>query len=209
MQSEEFLIQTSLNNGHNQAEVSHINAQVLKQNLSHLVSLVEQLGQNASSNGELQLDEISVSVRITTEGQIILLGDGQAASGAMTLKFKRPLNVTNVTAPSVTTPPVDAVAAVPATATPEPALPSAAGVDYSRLRNLLMQSKWQEANQETWDVMCLALNKNKGSYLSPADISQLPCQDLQTIDQLWRNHSQGRFGFSTQSTTYKSFQANK
>jgi hypothetical protein len=199
MQSEEFLIQTSLNNGHSQAEVSNINAQVLKQNLSHLVSLVEQLGQSASSNGDLQLDEISVSVRITADGQIILLGDGQAASGAMTLKFKRPASVTTAT-PTVTT---------PTTVTPPSALPSAVGVDYSRLKDLLMQSKWQEANQETWDLMCLALNKNKGSYLSPADINQLPCQDLQTIDHLWRNYSQGRFGFSVQSSIYKSFQANK
>ncbi|AFY69943.1 GUN4 domain protein [Thalassoporum mexicanum PCC 7367] len=204
MQSEEFLIQTSLNNANDQPEVSSIDAQVLKQNLAHLVSLVEQIGQSAGSNGDLQLDEIAVAVRITAEGQLVLLGDG-AASGAMTLKFKRP-----APAPTGAIAPVSVPAEPVSTPTATPTkLPSAAGVDYSRLKDLLMDGNWQEANQETWNVMCLALHKNKGSYLSPDDISQLPCQDLQTIDQLWRGYSQGRFGFSVQSSAYKSFQANK
>lgn len=82
-------------------------------------------------------------------------------------------------------------------------LTSAVGVDYSKLRNLLATGKWQQADHETWVVLCQATGKLPGHYLQASDVDQLPCQDLQTIDQLWVKYSQNRFGFSVQKQIYE------
>jgi serine/threonine protein kinase len=76
------------------------------------------------------------------------------------------------------------------------------GLDYTRLRNFLAVRQWQKADEETWMLMCQALSKRVGSYLSNSDLETLPCQDFQIIDQLWTKHSQGHFGFSIQSQIY-------
>ncbi|MCG6135276.1 MAG: serine/threonine-protein kinase [Nostoc sp. LLA-1] len=77
-------------------------------------------------------------------------------------------------------------------------------VDYSQLRDLLALRKWQQADQETWAVMCQALSKPIGSYLFCGDLKKLPDEILQTIDQLWMQYSQGKFGFSIQKQIYES-----
>ena len=76
-------------------------------------------------------------------------------------------------------------------------------VDYSKLQNLLQRQKWQEADQQTWDVMCQASGKPLGYYLKNGDIERLPAEDLKTIDQLWRKYSNNRFGFSVQRFIYQ------
>jgi serine/threonine protein kinase len=78
------------------------------------------------------------------------------------------------------------------------------GLDYKWLRNFLAMRQWQKADEETWALMCRALSKRKGSYLSNSDLERLPCQDLQIIDQLWTKYSQGNFSFSIQSQIYHS-----
>jgi len=71
-------------------------------------------------------------------------------------------------------------------------------VDYRKLRHLLAAQEWTQANQETLALMLdLSGRKIKG-WLRVEDIEKIPYQDLQTIDQLWLEHSEGRFGFSTQ-----------
>jgi serine/threonine protein kinase len=82
-------------------------------------------------------------------------------------------------------------------------LGSESSVDYSKLQNLLQRQKWQEADQQTWDVLCQALGKPKGYYLKNGDIERLPAEDLRTIDQLWLKYSSNRFGFSVQRLIYQ------
>ncbi|TAF05367.1 MAG: serine/threonine protein kinase [Nostocales cyanobacterium] len=82
---------------------------------------------------------------------------------------------------------------------------SATGVDYKKLDQLLKAKKWQQADQETWAVMCQALSKPVGKYLFNSDLENFPVEDLQIIDQLWIKHSQGQFGFSVQVQIYESF----
>lgn len=77
-------------------------------------------------------------------------------------------------------------------------------VDYSRLRDLLTFRKWQQADQETWVLMCQALSKPIGSYLFCSDLQKLPDEILHNIDQLWMQYSQGKFGFSIQKQIYTS-----
>ena len=82
-------------------------------------------------------------------------------------------------------------------------LDSEVGVDYSKLQRLLAIHHWEEADQETWWVLCQALGHRRSCYLSPQDLKKLPCQDLRTIDALWVKYSQGRFGFSVQTRIYE------
>jgi serine/threonine protein kinase len=82
-------------------------------------------------------------------------------------------------------------------------LDSPTGVNYKQLQNLLASRKWQQADQETWKLMCQILKKpTDHNFLSGIDIESIPCQDLQTIDQLWTKYSKGRFGFSIQAQIY-------
>ena len=40
-------------------------------------------------------------------------------------------------------------------------------------------------------------------YLEVEDIKQFPCTDLKTIDRLWVNYSNGKFGFSVQKQMWQ------
>ena len=75
--------------------------------------------------------------------------------------------------------------------------------DYTKLRDFLKQQKWQEANQETGEIMLQILSKEKEGFIKPEDIDILPCDDLRTIDQLWVQASSGHFGFSVQKQIWK------
>ena len=78
------------------------------------------------------------------------------------------------------------------------------GIDYTKLRDFLSNKKWKEADRETWTVMCQSLSLEPGTLLEISQINQLPCEDLQIVDRLWVQHSQGRFGFSVQKQIYES-----
>lgn len=84
---------------------------------------------------------------------------------------------------------------------------------YTRLRDLLAEGKWREADEETGRVMLsvasLAVERKiqAGEYKDGRvpDYSRIigmadyfPCADLSTIDRLWLKYSNGRFGFSVQ-----------
>ncbi len=64
-------------------------------------------------------------------------------------------------------------------------------VDYTRLRSLLEAGDFWRADQETYRIVG-AIN----TQLKPGE--EFPCKALQTLDQLWLEHSEGRFGFSVQ-----------
>ena len=59
------------------------------------------------------------------------------------------------------------------------------GVDCKKLHDLLAAGKWQQADLETWAVMCHALSKPPGSYIHSGDIDRFPYEDLVIIDRLW------------------------
>ncbi|WP_223280006.1 GUN4 domain-containing protein [Nostoc sp. PA-18-2419] len=78
------------------------------------------------------------------------------------------------------------------------------GVDYTRLRDLLTDSEWKEADQETLAVMLKATGREEEGWLDINSIENFPCTDLRTIDQLWVKYSNGRFGFSVQKRIWES-----
>jgi uncharacterized caspase-like protein len=80
-------------------------------------------------------------------------------------------------------------------------LESEKGVDYRKLRDLLREGKWEDADRETLEVMLKATDCQK--WLNNFAWKNLPCQDLRTIDQLWVTASQGHFGFSIQKRIWE------
>ena len=79
-------------------------------------------------------------------------------------------------------------------------LKSTKDIDYNRLRDLLVNLQFREADEETWRCMLKATGQE--NYLRNEDIDNFPCEDLQTIDRLWVKYSKGRFGFSIQQQIY-------
>ena len=74
--------------------------------------------------------------------------------------------------------------------------------NYTRLRDLLKAQKWKEADRETYRLMITIVGRKEGDYCRQADLLNFPCKDLKTIDRLWVQASQGRYGFSVQKEIY-------
>jgi len=88
---------------------------------------------------------------------------------------------------------------------PQPVnLISAKGVDYRQLNRLLASGEWKEADEETENKMLEVAGRTEDGWLRMEDIDRFPCADLRTIDQLWVQYSNGRFGFSVQKRIYES-----
>ncbi|GGA45261.1 serine/threonine-protein kinase [Okeania sp. KiyG1] len=83
-----------------------------------------------------------------------------------------------------------------------PNITSKTKIDYSPLRNFLAEGKWREADRETVALMLKVADKNQDEKLSVSDIENFPCSELEKINQLWVDYSQGRFGFSVQKSIY-------
>jgi len=80
---------------------------------------------------------------------------------------------------------------------------SEAGVDYGKLQHFLAVGKWEEADKESWALVCQILGKSPSSYVQCGDIDKLPCEDLEIIDRLWVKYSKGRFGLSVQKQIFE------
>jgi hypothetical protein len=88
--------------------------------------------------------------------------------------------------------------------TPEPTeLLSARKIDYNQLQELLKAADWEAADQMTARLILKAAGREAAGGLQAIQTRQLPCQDLRTVDQLWRYHSADRFGFGVQAAIWK------
>ncbi len=72
------------------------------------------------------------------------------------------------------------------------------GLDYTPLENKLQQKKWLEANETTISLMLQAVDRDRQGWIPREDMGSLPCWDLKTIDELWKQYSNGKFGFTVQ-----------
>jgi hypothetical protein len=88
-------------------------------------------------------------------------------------------------------------------------LASEAGVSYSNLENLLASGRWQSADRETTRLMVAIANPAKSTYIDGYSVRRIPCTDLNTIDRLWRNYSNNKFGFSIQKSIWNQVGGNK
>jgi uncharacterized protein YjbI with pentapeptide repeats len=80
-------------------------------------------------------------------------------------------------------------------------LRSAVGIDYSTLRKLLSECRWDAANDKTAELLWEIL-EDASSYIEPDEIDRIPCIDLITIDRLWIESSWGHFGLTVQKNVW-------
>jgi hypothetical protein len=89
---------------------------------------------------------------------------------------------------------------------------SRTGIDYTSLRNLLAEGKWEEADRQTYDlieqIIKTAKNRNSHMFIELKSIAEFSCTDIKTIDQLWRKYSGGQFGFSPQQQVWSTVNQN-
>jgi hypothetical protein len=77
------------------------------------------------------------------------------------------------------------------------------GANYTQLRDLLAAGKWKEADEETRGIMVKVVGREGTGWLNEESINKLPCTDLRTVDKLWLEYSDSRFGFSVQKRIYQ------
>lgn len=75
--------------------------------------------------------------------------------------------------------------------------------NYTELTQLLKSKKWEEANKETKNIMLKITKREHKKWLSTRSLETFPCDNLQTIDDLWMNASNHIFGFSIQTEIWK------
>jgi hypothetical protein len=73
---------------------------------------------------------------------------------------------------------------------------------YEKLQAYLVAGNWFEADKETINVILDVAGKAIED-LTPEDIRNFPCNAIATIDRLWLQYSQKRFGFSVQLELYQ------
>lgn len=72
------------------------------------------------------------------------------------------------------------------------------GIDYTPLQEDLRQQQWLRANETTSTLMLQSTNRQEQGWISQDEVKNIACWDLKTIDDLWRQYSGGRFGFTVQ-----------
>ncbi|MEL6438601.1 MAG: GUN4 domain-containing protein [Cyanobacteria bacterium J06621_8] len=82
------------------------------------------------------------------------------------------------------------------------------GIDYTKLRNLLRDGKWSEADIHTYQlieqVVKLAKQQNKNFFIELKTIADFACYDIRTANYLWQKYSDDKFGFSPQQKVWQS-----
>lgn len=76
--------------------------------------------------------------------------------------------------------------------------------NYTRLRDLLEDEQWREADEETWRLMLRAAGREQEGNLKEKDLKKISCEVLRHIDNLWVEFSAGHFGFRVQKEIWQS-----
>ena len=76
-------------------------------------------------------------------------------------------------------------------------------VEFDRLEDLLQKQQWKEANDETMRLLLYLADRQTEDWLLVGNIRNFSQDDLNTIDALWSNASQGRFGFGIQARIFE------
>jgi hypothetical protein len=76
-------------------------------------------------------------------------------------------------------------------------------IEFDRLEDLLQKKQWKEANDETLRLLLCLADRRTEDWLLVGNIRNFSQDDLNTIDALWSNASQGRFGFGIQARLFE------
>ena len=75
-------------------------------------------------------------------------------------------------------------------------------VEFDRLEELLQSKSWKESNNETLRLFLVMANRKPGESLYAPMIRSFKQDDLNSIDALWSQASQGRFGLGIQGRIF-------
>lgn len=83
---------------------------------------------------------------------------------------------------------------------------SADDIDYLPLQRFLAEQKYQEADTLTRVKMCELAGEGaiRRKWVYFTEVSRFPIIDLKTLNSLWVNYSEGKFGFSVQRSLWVS-----
>lgn len=89
-------------------------------------------------------------------------------------------------------------------------LQSEQGLDYTSLQQLLVKRDFESADRLTLEKLCELAGRadREKKWLYFSEVAKFPITDLQTINNLWFIHSQGKFGFSVQRELWLSLSKN-
>ncbi|MDF5706370.1 MAG: GUN4 domain-containing protein [Nostoc sp. S4] len=89
-------------------------------------------------------------------------------------------------------------------------LKSECGINYNPLQQLLALQDFQAADRMTIEKMCELSGPTavQRKWLYFTEVENSPAVDLQTINNLWLVHSEGKFGFSVQREIWLSLGKN-
>jgi hypothetical protein len=73
---------------------------------------------------------------------------------------------------------------------------------FTKLNECLKNRQWQAADEETTRLIIQLGDKDKKGYLNANDCKNFPKEELHTIDKLWLDNSDNKFGFSVQRKIY-------
>jgi WD40 repeat protein len=76
-------------------------------------------------------------------------------------------------------------------------------VNYTRLVDALAQGKWQEANEETCNLIRIITNCKQGTNINIRNWQNFPKEHLLMTNLLWLYYSNHKFGFSIQKKIFK------
>ncbi len=111
--------------------------------------------------------------------------------------------------PAVGRPTVSPPSSAPNSAVPQQSslISAQTGIDYTPLRNLLAEGKWEEADRQTYNlieqIIKIAKRRNPHTFIELKTIAEFSCPDVVTIDRLWIKYSGGRYGFSPQQQIWQ------
>ncbi len=70
---------------------------------------------------------------------------------------------------------------------------------YNRLDALAEAGQWRKADRQNWQLINQIGDRDGDySYISVSEAEQFSCPDLQRINQIWTQRSNGRFGYTAQ-----------
>ena len=81
-------------------------------------------------------------------------------------------------------------------------------IDYSELTGYLSAGIWKKANTETKRIILQSANQEEDGFLDEAQMRDFDCDVLLTLDKLWLQYSNSRFGFSIQKKILNECQLN-
>lgn len=87
---------------------------------------------------------------------------------------------------------------------PPPPPPISISSIYRNLQEALEASNWKQADYETYLVMLKAVGRKKIGWLRREEIERITCDVIITIDQLWTQCSNNKFGLSVQQNLWLS-----